>query len=158
MSTPAASTNSEASAKQVLAAAAASGDTSAPHPELNGQLLQLPGQPAVYLVLNAFRCWVPDPTTFNNLFNPGTKPILDPNIGLISAGTALTSGAMLAKGTASATVYLLTYGVKMGIPSGDVFNAYHFNWSAIQTFPQIVIDSIPTGPNVDGPHPIDQVA
>lgn len=154
MSKAATSTTSEESAKQALAAAAVTGDTPAPHPELNGLILQLPGAPQLYLVLNAFRCWIPDPQTANNLFNSGFTIVPDINIGVVALGAPLTSGAILAKGDASDTVYLVTNGVKMGIPSPDVFNRYQFNWNKIQTFPQIVIDYLPTGPVVQGPQPL----
>lgn len=155
MSTPAASTNSQESATQVLAAAAASGVTPSPRPELNGQILQLTGQSKVYLVLNGFRCWIPDQQTFNGVFASGSAPIVDPNVNLISEGPAISVGALLAKGDQSDTVYFITNKVKMAIPNGEVFNDYHFNWGSIQTYPQIVIDFIPTGPNVEGPHPLD---
>ena len=85
------SQNLEATTQQALAAAAGTtqaGTTPQPMPELNGLLLQLPGAPQIYLVLNGFRCWVPDPATFNNLFVSGATIIQDINIGVVSQGPA----------------------------------------------------------------------
>ncbi|MET0650291.1 MAG: hypothetical protein ABW208_27095 [Pyrinomonadaceae bacterium] len=58
---------------------------------------------------------------------------------------------MLAKGDSDA-VYLVSTGVKMLIPNMDIFNRYQFNISKIKKVPQVVIDSIPNGPNLEGPH------
>ena len=154
--TSAAASTAEAKAKQFLAAAVGTkqiGVTPAPAPELNGLLLQLPGQPKVYLVLNGFRRWVPDPGTFNSLFVQGARVIQDIGIGAISEGDPLTSGAVLLKGNSAPNTYLVTNGVKMWIPSPDIFQTYQFNSGAVVTVPQIVADFIPSGPNVDGPTP-----
>ena len=144
----------EATTKQALAAAvgtAKAGITPQPMPELNGLLLQLPGAPQVYLVLNGFRCWIPDPTTFNNLFVPGATVYLDINIGVVSEGPAITSGAVLAQAAGSPTIYLVTNGVKMAIPSPEIFNRYQFNWNTVQVVAPVLINFIPNGPDVQGP-------
>ena len=153
MSTAASST-SEAAAKNFLANAvgkAQIGVTPAPAPELNGLLVQLPTAPQCYLVLNGYRCWIPDTPTFNNLFPATAKIIFDIGIGVISEGDPLTSGACLVKGDSDPTIYLVTNGVKMGIPSMTVFNDYQFNAATVQTIPQVVIDFLPTDPIVQGP-------
>ena len=151
----AATSTTEAKAKQFLSKAVGTaqvGVTPAPAPELNGLLLQLPTAPQCYLVLNGFRCWIPDTTTFNNLFIPGAKITFDIGIGAVSEGTPLSVGACLVRGNGTdQTVYLVTNGVKMGIPSMAVFTDYQFNPATVQTVPQIVIDFLPTGPIVQGP-------
>ena len=149
-------------ARQVLAGLAGTAQaagTSSPQPELNGLLLQLPGNDKIYLVLNGYRCHVPDVTTLQGLFVNNPKIVQDINIGLVSEGQPLSSGAITAKGPA-ATIYLVSKGVnvanvvKWGIPSMDVFNRYQFDTSKTQQVPQIVIDAVPTGPNVQPPSPI----
>jgi hypothetical protein len=144
----------EAATKQALAeavGAAQVGITPEPMPQLNGLLLQLPGNPKVYLVLNAFRCWVPDPATFNNLFVAGATITPDINIGVVSEGPALSSGAVLAKSTDSDRVYLVSNGVKMWIPSPAIFTRYQFNSAKVQVVAPILINSIPNGPDLQGP-------
>ena len=153
--TTAAATTSEQTAKSYLAAAVGSaqvGVTPAPAPELNGLLLQLPGAPAIYLVLNAFRRWVPSPVTMANLFKGNPTVVPDIGIGAVSEGAALSVDAILAQAQGRAEVYLVSNGVKMWIPNPDIFNRYQFNSAKIQVVAPILIDSIPSGPNVEGPH------
>ena len=145
------SQNLEATPQQALAAAAGTtqaGTTPQPMPELNGLLLQLPGAPQIYLVLNGFRCWVPDQTTFNNLFVSGATIVQDINIGVVSQGQALTSGAVLVQGSSSPQVYLLNNGFKCWIPTPTIFSRYQFNGSSIQVVAQAILNAIPNGPDV----------
>jgi hypothetical protein len=148
------STDLSAAAKKALAAAVGSaqvGVTPEPMPQLNGLLLQLPGNPKVYLVINGYRCWVPDSATFNNLFVSGATIVADINIGAISEGPPLTSGAVLAQAAGSAPVYLVSNGVKMWIPSPDIFTRYQFNSKQILSVAPILINSIPNGPDLQAP-------
>lgn len=148
------SKNLESTAKEALATAVGSaqvGVTSQPMPSLNGLQLQLPGAAPVYLVLNGYRCWIPDPQTYHNLFLSGATIVQDINIGVVSEGPALSSGAVLASAEGSPAVYLVTNGVKMWIPNPDIFNRYQFNAGAIQVVAPILINSIPSGPDVQGP-------
>lgn len=138
-----------ASTKKALAAQ--SGDAPSPMPQLNGLQLQLPGAAPVYLVLNGYRCWIPDSGTYTNLFVPGAQVIPDINIGVVAEGPALSSGAVLAQAAGAPQVYLVTNGVKMWIPSPDIFNRYQFNAAQIQVVAPILINSIPSGPDVQGP-------
>ena len=65
----------------------------------------------------------------------------------VPRGPALTNGAVLAKGSGS-PVYLVTNGQKLWIPNPETFNKFAFNWDKIVTVPDVVIDFIPTGPNI----------
>jgi hypothetical protein len=123
--------------------------TAEPRNDLNGLLLQLAGEAAVYLVINGFRRWVPNQATFNLLFvsNATITPF---DISQVSQGPQLSDGAVLAIG-GSDRVYLVSNGVKMWIPNMDIFNRYRFNTSQIVKVPQVVIDSVPNGPNLEGP-------
>jgi hypothetical protein len=153
--TIAASTNFEESAKSFLAAAVGSapvGITPEPAPQLNGLLLQLPGAAPIYLVLNSFRRWIPSPATMAALFVPNPNVIKDIGIGTVSEGPALSANAVLAKADNSERVYLVTNGIKMWIPSPDIFNRYQFNWNKVVTVPSILMESIPNGPDIEGPH------
>jgi len=141
----------ETTTKETLSAAVGTaqvGVTPEPMPQLNGLQLQLPGAAPVYLVLNGFRCWIPDPTTYGNLFVPGAAIVHDINIGVVSEGPALSSGAVLLQGSGSPQVYLITNGMKMWIPSQAIFNRYQFDQAKIVVVPQIVVNSIPSGPDV----------
>ena len=147
------STDLKTTAKDALAAAAgtAQADTPSPMPQLNGLLLQLPGAAPVYLVLNGYRCWVPDSSTFSSLFVSGATIVQDINIGVVAEGPAISSGAVLAQANGSPQVYLVTNGQKMWVPSSAIFSRYQFNSSNIDGCAPIIINSVPNGPDLQGP-------
>ena len=87
----------------------------------------------------------------SNLIAPGAKINQNPNLAEIAVGTPLTSGALLVKGDVDESVYLVSNAVKMWIPSETIFGNYQFNWAKVVVVPQIVINSIPDGPQLDGP-------
>jgi len=127
------------------------GITPAPAPQLNGTLQKDPNAPPVYSVINGLLCWIPDLQTMSNLIAP--PPTINPNQNLaeIAVGTPLTSGAVLVKGDVDDSTYLVSNGVKMWIPTETIFGNYQFNWAKVVVVPQIVINSIPDGPQLDGP-------
>ena len=124
------------------------GVTPSPAPQYNGMLQQEPNTAPVYQVINGVLCWIPDLQTLSNLIVPGAKA---QNLADIAVGTPLTSGAVLAKGDVDPSTYLVSNGVKMWIPNETIFGNYQFNWAKVVTVPQIVINSIPDGPILDGP-------
>jgi hypothetical protein len=63
----------------------------------------------------------------------------------MSIGAALSDGAILAKGSLSAKVYLVSNGRKRWITSPATMDKYYFNWSRVYVVPQILIDSMVTG-------------
>ena len=121
-----------------------------PHPELNGYLLKLPNTDPIYLILDGYRCHVPDFPTFQNLFRDGAAVFQEPLLNVVAQGPALSQGALLVRSdvTKDAKVYLLSNGVKRWIPNPEIFNLYQFNASRIVSLPVIVINSIPTGPDI----------
>ncbi len=129
----------------------ASRDTAAPAPEYNGRLFQIPGHTEIYLILNGYLRHVPDWETFQELFSNGRIEPAD-ILDFISKGPALTKGAMLIRGKEVNKTYLLTDKVKMWIPNPTIFEQYHFDAAQVRVDPQIVLDFIPDGPNVEGPH------
>ena len=133
------------------AGTAPAGVTPAPAPQLNGTLQQEPNTAPVYSVINGLLCWIPDLLTISNLIAPGATITQNPNLAEIAVGTPLTSGAVLVKGDVDESVYLVSNAVKMWIPSPTIFGNYQFNWAKVVVVPQIVINSIPDGPQLDGP-------
>ncbi|KHK58361.1 hypothetical protein PI87_00960 [Ralstonia sp. A12] len=102
----------------------------------------------VYLVLHGQLRWIPNPATYTNLFASWDGIIVsDYLVDNVPRGPALTNGAVLAKGSGS-PVYLVTNGQKLWIPNPETFNKFAFNWDKIVTVPDVVIDFIPTGPNI----------
>jgi hypothetical protein len=151
MTTVATTNPQEAKAAENPQEVLASGGPAIPAPEYNGLLFQIPGQKEIYLVLNGYLRHVPDWPTFQRLFaNAPIKPA--DAIDWISKGPALTKGAMLIRGKDVNKTYLLTDKVKMWIPNTTIFEGYHFDMTQCLVDPQIVVDFIPDGPNVEGPH------
>lgn len=148
----AANTNTGATTEQLMADAAAKADAApTPRPDLNGRLVQVPGLPQVYLVINGYRRWIPDYDTFLNLF-PGNATIQsDTGVGLISEGPALSSGAVLAKSSDDVRIYLVTNGMKMWIPSPAIFQLNQFNSATVLTVVPVIMKAVPTGPDIQAP-------
>lgn len=152
MSTAASTTNSDEAVKQFLAAAAASADVGPePRPEFNGLLVQVTGLPQVYLVINGYRRWIPNWDTFLNLFPSNASIKNDTGVILIAQGPDLSNGAVLAKSSADAKTYLVSNGMKMWIPNPTIFRRYQFNGSKVLTVAPVIMDAVPTGPDIQGP-------
>lgn len=105
--------------------------------------------PAIYLVLNGQLRWVPDPTTYTNLFMDWNGVVVsDYLVNSIPKGPQLTSGAVLVKSPSSAPQYLVTNGQKLWIPNPDVVKKFYFNSAKLVSLPQVVVDAIPQGANI----------
>jgi len=116
-----------------------------PRTEYAGLRLKDLTGPAIYLVNpEGYLMLIPDPKTYNNLFR-NWDGIQATDISNIAKGPALSVDAVLAKADNSDTVYIVSNGVKRGIPSPAVMDKYHFNWERIYVVPHVLIDSIPTG-------------
>jgi hypothetical protein len=120
----------------------------APRPDLAGQRLMAPGQSAIYIVdPNGYLRHIPDPATYNNLFRDWNGVIIDVNLIDIAQGPPLTPGAVLALGSGTSPVYLVTNGVKDWITSPAAMDKYYFNWGRVLTVPDVLVDFIPNGIN-----------
>jgi hypothetical protein len=103
---------------------------------------------AIYLVMHGLLRLIPDPTTYNNLFKTWNGVVVsDYLVDNIPSGPALTSGAVLAKGSSPA-IYLVTNNQKLWIPDPATFEKFSFNGSKVNTVADVIINFVPTGPNV----------
>ncbi|MEV4443177.1 hypothetical protein AB0K09_30070 [Streptomyces sp. NPDC049577] len=114
-------------------------------PELNGMRVKPVNGPAVYLVLDGRRRWIPNPATYNNLFRDwnGIQSVID--IGSIPDGGALSDGAFLGKAPNAPEVYLISNGVKRWITSPAAMDKYYFAWNKIVNVSPVAIAAIPSG-------------
>ncbi|MEU7164481.1 hypothetical protein AB0A70_07525 [Streptomyces morookaense] len=117
-------------------------------PDLNGLRIKAVNGPAIYLVLDGRRHWIPNPTTYNNLFRDwnGVVSVLD--IGNITEGGALSDGAFLGKAPDQPQVYLFSNGVKRWITSPAAMDKYYFAWNRIQNLPGEAVNSVPSGATI----------
>jgi len=97
-----------------------------------------------YLVLDGKVRHIPDPTTYNNLFEDWNN-IIKSDPGLQVTGAPLTNGAYLSTAPGDPKVYLVNDGVKRWIASPQVFNKYHFNGKAVRQLSPAAQNAIPTG-------------
>lgn len=102
----------------------------------------------VYLALHGQLQWIPNGNTFNNLFkNWDGIVVSDYLVDSMPEGVPLSNGALLAKGEGD-KVFLVTNEKKVHIPNPAVFEKFNFNADTIVVVPQLLIDYIPTGPDV----------
>ena len=115
----------------------------------DGYRVKLAGHPEVYVVIDNAKHHVPDPATYNNLFENWTdiQEIPAADFNAVPTGLALTSGAVLAKGSAP-EVYLITNGVRRHVMSPETMDKYDFGWNKVVLTPDAVINGIPFGPTV----------
>lgn len=118
--------------------------------DLNGIRIQIPGNAAIWLILNGVRRHIPNPSTFDNLFRNWNGIVQDINADQIDEGAALSNGAFLARPNNEAPVYLVSNNEKMHVLSPDVMDDYNFDWNRVQSLPKVAIDAIASGPNVNG--------
>lgn len=123
--------------------------TGEPRPDLDGLQVAKPGDVSIWLIANGgYRKGIPG-DTYLNLFLPNSTVVRDINVTSIPEQAGITSGAILARGAGS-TVYLMTNGTKWPITAGG-FKRYQFNPAKIVDVPQILLDFIPDGPDIDWP-------
>ncbi|MGW1200162.1 hypothetical protein ACWD4B_30640 [Streptomyces sp. NPDC002536] len=117
-------------------------------PDLNGLRIKAVNGPAIYLVLDGRRHWIPDPATYNRLFRDwnGIVSVLD--IGNITEGSALTNGAFLGKASNRPEVYLFSNGVKRWITSPAAMDKYYFAWNRIEILTEDAVNFVPNGPSI----------
>jgi hypothetical protein len=129
-------------------------------PDLNGVRMQTPGEDTQYLILDGYKCQIPDPWTEQSLF-VGVPIEPDVDLDEIVTGTDLAKRAVLARGT-SGGIYLISYPpapgsttlVKMNITQPNNFKSYQFNEAKVVQLPQVVIEAIPTGSPVPPASPL----
>jgi hypothetical protein len=116
-----------------------------PRPDLAGlRVTPLTGGPIYLVNPEGLLQWVPNPPTYNNLFR-SWDGVISLDTAPLPIGTTLSDGAILAKGHASAAVYIISNGRKRWITSPAAMDKYYFAWEAVYVVPQVLIDFIPTG-------------
>jgi hypothetical protein len=120
----------------------------APRTELNGVRVKAPNNPMVYLVDQGYKRWIPNPSTYNNLFRDWTTIVVDIDVDAIPTGAQISDGAILARAVNTAPVYLIDQGVKRWIVSPAAMDKYDFDWGKIKVVDSVVIDALPRGPDI----------
>jgi hypothetical protein len=116
-----------------------------PRPDLNGLRVKLPNADPIYLILDGYRRWIPDPDTYNNLFRNWDGVIVDIDINDIPEGPPLSHGAILARALNTAPVYLVSNGLKRWVTSPAAMDKYWFAWEKVLNVPASLLDPLPPG-------------
>lgn len=125
------------------------GKNMATRPDLAGTRIQVPNQPAIWLIDDdGMRHWIPDPPTYNNLFRDWNGVVEDINATEIDEGPSITSGAILARGVNDPAVYLISNGHKRWVTSPAAMDKFYFSWDRVQQVPLILLNFISSGPNI----------
>lgn len=119
--------------------------------DLDGLRMQMPGDPAIYLIDAGKKRHVPDPATYNNLFRDWNGVVQDPHLDAIDTGLPLSHGAVLAQAYGDAAVYLIDRGEKRHVASPATMDRYYFAWDKIQHVAPAFLQSIPTGATIVWP-------
>jgi hypothetical protein len=120
-----------------------------PRPDLNGLLVQQPGNAQVNLVFNGLACWIPNPTVLNRLFSPISITAMD--LSEVARGETLSAGSVMIHNpgpdpVAFGEISLFTNGKRHWVPNMDVLHQYNFaNWIDL---PPEIFDAIPAGADV----------
>lgn len=120
----------------------------APRPDLNGLRVKTPGDPAIFLVDQGYRRWIPNPPTYNNLFRDWNGIREDTGVGDIPIGAPIADGAVLVRGIGTAPIYLVDAGVKRWIASPAAMDKYYFSWDRVYQIPPILVWYISNGSTI----------
>jgi hypothetical protein len=124
-----------------------------PHPGLNGKRVVLrtderktPEDNALYFVWgDGFKCWVPDPPTFDALFANLQEVIVlsRAQLDAIATGPTMSNGAAIVRADKMPDQYLVSNKEKHLITSMKVLQYCHF--TEAREVPLSVIEAMPTG-------------
>jgi 3-mercaptopyruvate sulfurtransferase SseA len=120
-----------------------------PRPDLNGARVKDPNRAEIWLVDEGRRRWIPDPSTYNNLFRDWNGIRQDLNVYDISTGLDISRGAWLGRRTGTPEVYLVSNNVKRWITSPAVMDKYHFAWQRVREVPREQLDRVQNGPDIN---------
>lgn len=122
----------------------ASTNSGTPNPGFDGKrIVQKGGGPVYFVWRGGYKCHIPDPTTYGNLFTTWGN-ILElgkDQIDQIATGEPLTEGSAMGQG--GGTVYMFTNGKKHGVTSPAVMTYCQLNYGI--AYPNVIVNSVPDG-------------
>ncbi|MEA2688211.1 MAG: hypothetical protein QOJ39_1558 [Candidatus Eremiobacteraeota bacterium] len=116
-----------------------------PRPDLNGLIVQQPGNAAQYLVFNGLACHIPDPPTEQALFAPINVNQMD--LSGVARGPELSRGSLVIVRSDGYQSFF-TNGVAHHIPNPSVLQQYSFRQPAHALPNDDLFNAIPRGVDV----------
>ncbi|GEM_PF-6791068 len=125
----------------------------------SGALVQAQNDPAVYIIHNGVRRWIPDVETFNmmGLNSAMIQSVTPADLQAIPAGDPLPSrfvpgGSLgeraLYRQIGDPSVYVIINQIRRGIPNPETLLAMGYNWGHVKEITAQVMNSLPKGDNV----------
>ncbi len=115
-------------------------------------MYQVPGEPAVYLVLNKTLRHVPDPETLAKLGYDYSmvQNVSRQELATLPMGKVLPQRVdnTLLQAINEPAVYIMQFGVRRWIPDGETFNAMKLDWGKIKQIDKKDLTDIPEGPAI----------
>lgn len=104
---------------------------------------------AIYLVLDGECVHVPNTKTYKNLFTSTASfiTVSQENMNSCPKGEAIADGAILIQGDLSVEVYFMSRNSRR-ISNVKVFNQCNFDSTKIVALPQLIVSSLPKGPEI----------
>jgi hypothetical protein len=103
----------------------ASTEASAISSQFDSMRVMVPNGNKVYVIEGGKKRWIPNPSTYNNLFRSWSGIHVSMYVATIPTGRSIQNGAHLFKGSRPHT-YIMDHGRKIHIVSPTVFNKYYF--------------------------------
>jgi len=120
--------------------------------DLNGLRMQIPGNPAIFLIDQGKKRWITNEYVYTNLFRDWDGIVQDIGLAYIDRGPDITNNTLLVQagglGIPGNPVWLYDQGVKRWIISPSVMDKYNFSWNTIEVVPYAILDTIPRGINI----------
>lgn len=112
--------------------------------QYEGYRIRQSGTSPIYMILHGKRRWVPNPSTYSNLFgnDNNVHEVLDADI--VPDGGQLSDGAILARPKNGPAIYLISNGQKQHVASPPVIDKFGFR-GVVREVDHVLIESIPEG-------------
>ena len=125
--------------------------------DLNGfRVKKTTKHPAIYLIDEGRKRWIPNPTVYDLLFRDWGGIILEIDIDKIPTGSAIPQDAILIRFGSKPAIYLLDgvqpNQVKRHITSPSVMDHYNFDWDQVVVLPTQIEGSFATGNPINNPN------
>ena len=122
-----------------------------PHPELNGHIYHVDGNPDIYWIDGGLARHIVDEPTYHGVFGDSPHNETNDLLGEIEVGVPLGAGTMLIRAANWKEIYLLDQHKKRFITSPAAKSGYQLN-GHVHGLSPYVVESIPDGTEFEVPH------
>jgi hypothetical protein len=117
----------------------------AKHPELNGQILHIAGNPALYWIDGGLARHIVDENTLHGVFGGTPNTGVYDGLRSITVGPDVAAGTVLVRANNWSEIYLVDQKTKRYVPSEQIKGEYQLNGN-VHSVPPNVLNTLPDGP------------